>query len=301
MTGENLRDLHAFVAVAKEGSFTRAAAKLGVSQSALSQTVRMLEGRLGIRLLNRTTRNVSPTEAGQSLLSQVLPALEEIAQGFAQLGSLRERPAGTIRISADEYAVHSVLQPAVARFLPDYPEIKVEITTDYGLADIVGGRFDAGVRRGGLVAKDMIAVPIGPEVPMSVVGTPSYFARNPPPKRPPDLVTHACLNLRLPTHGDFFAWLFQKAGKEHRVRVDGPLVLNSISPLRDAALTGLGLAYLPMAYVREQIASGQLIEVLSDWRKTFEGYHLYYANRCHAAAAFTLLVEALRLRSQARA
>lgn len=299
MTGENLRDLHAFVAVAQEGSFTRAAAKLGVSQSALSQTVRLLEGRLGIRLLNRTTRNVSPTEAGQSLLVQVLPALEEIDRGFAQMGSLRERPAGTIRISADEYAVHSVLQPAIARFLPDYPEIKIELTTDYGLADIVSGRFDAGVRRGGLVAKDMVAVRIGPDVPMAVVGAPAYFARHPAPKRPPDLVTHACLNLRLPTHGEFFAWLFTKGSKEHRVKVDGPLVFNSIAPIRETVLMGLGLAYLPVAYVREQVASGQLIEVLGDWRKTFEGYHLYYANRRHASAAFTLFVEALRLRADA--
>lgn len=296
MKVENLRDLHAFVAVAQAGSFTRAAAGLSVSQSALSQTVRHLEERVGIRLLNRTTRNVTPTEAGQTLLAQVLPALEEIDHGFAQLGSLRERPAGTIRVSADEYAVHSVLQPAITRFLPGYPEIRIEVTTDYGLTDIVGGRFDAGVRRGGLVAKDMVAVRIGPDVPMAVVGAPGYFGRHPPPKRPPDLVTHACLNLRLPTHGELFGWTFAKAGREQRVKVDGPLVFNSIAPIRDAAIAGLGLAYLPAAYVGESLASGNLIEVLNPWRKTFEGYHLYYANRRHASAAFTLFVEALRYR-----
>lgn len=295
MTGDNLRDLQAFVAVAQEGSFTRAAARLGVSQSALSQTVRGLEERVGIRLLNRTTRSVSPTEAGQGLLAQVLPALEEIDQGFARLSSLRERPAGTIRISADEYALHSVLQPAIKRFLPAYPEVRIEITTDYGLTDIVGDRFDAGVRRGGLIARDMVAVPIGPEVPMAVVGAPAYFGRHPPPKRPLDLVAHACLNLRLPTHGEFFAWTFRKAGREQRVKVDGPLVFNSIAPVRDAALAGLGLAYLPLPYVGEAIAEGQLVEVLGDRRKTFEGYHLYYANRRHASAAFALFVAALRL------
>lgn len=299
MDGENLRDLQAFVAVAQAGSFTRAAARLGVSQSALSQTVRNLEQRAGIRLLNRTTRKVSPTEAGASLLVRVTPALEEIEQGFAHLGALRERPSGTIRISADEYAMHSVLQPAIARFLPAYPEVRIEVTTDYGLADIVSGRFDAGVRRGGLVARDMVAMPIGPEVPMTVVGTPAYFARHAPPRHPCELAAHACINIRLPTHGEFFAWIFQRAGKEQRVKVDGPLVFSSIAPVREAALAGLGLAYLPEAYVREPLAAGQLIEVLGDWRKTFEGYHLYYANRRHASAAFALFTQALRLRARA--
>lgn len=300
MTGDHLRDLHAFAVVAQEGSFTRAATRLGLSQSALSQTVRNLEERMGIRLLNRTTRSLSPTEAGGCLLARVLPALEEIDQGIAQLGALREQPAGTIRISADEYALHSVLQPAVARFLPAYPEIRIEVTTDYGLTDIASCSFDAGVRRAGLVAKDMVAVPIGPEIPIAVVATPAYFERYGQPARPPDLVTHNCLNLRLPS-GEFLPWSFVRVGKEQRVKVGGSLVFSSVAPIRDAALAGLGLAYLPRDYVGDAIASGQLVEVLGDWRKVFEGYHLYYANRRHASAAFTLFVQALRLRTPPQA
>ncbi|CUB01831.1 DNA-binding transcriptional regulator, LysR family [Comamonas thiooxydans] len=224
----------------------------------------------------------------------MLPALEEIRLGIAQLGALRERPAGTIRISADEYALHSVLQPAIARFLPAYPEIRIEVTTDYGLTDIVSCSFDAGVRRAGLVARDMVAVPIGPEIPLAVVATPTYFERHGQPARPPDLVTHNCLNLRLP-NGEFLPWSFVREGKEQRVKVGGSLVFSSVAPIRDAALAGLGLAYLPRDYVGDAIVSGQLVEVLGDWRKVFEGYHLYYANRSHASAAFTLFAQALRL------
>lgn len=192
--------------------------------------------------------------------------------------------------------MQSVLQPAIARFLSAHPGIRIAITTDYGLADIADGRFDAGVRRGRHVAKDMIAVRIGPDIPMTVVCAPAYLDRHPAPKRPPDLVSHACINLRLPTHGEFLPRVFTKAGKEHRVKVDGPLVCSSIAPLRDAALDGVGLAYLPEAYVRTALASGQLVEVLGAWRKTFEGYPLYYANRRHATSAFSLLVDALRYR-----
>ncbi|MGE4438168.1 LysR family transcriptional regulator [Achromobacter sp.] len=294
MNGQRLQDLVAFLAVAEEASFTRAAARLGMSQSALSQTIRALEERLGLRLFARTTRSVSLTSVGERLLALIGPSMGQIESGLEQITALRDKPAGTIRLSADEYAVHSVLQPAIARFLPVYPDIRIELAIDYGLTDIVGSRFDAGVRRGGLVAKDMIAVQISGPHPMAVVGAPSYFAQRSPPKHPRDLTEHACINLRLPTHGEHFAWLFARAGKEQRVKVEGPLIANSIASVRDAALAGLGLAYLPQAYFREALASGALIEVLSGWRKTFEPYHLYYPSRRHASPAFSLLVDALR-------
>lgn len=296
MSNEKLRDLNAFVAVAEEGSFTRAAARLGVSQSALSQTVRGLEERVGIRLLNRTTRSVSPTEAGERLLAEVVPALEQIDRGFAQLGSLRERPAGTIRLSADEYAVLSLLLPALERFMALYPEIIIELVTDYGRTDVVRERFDAGVRRGKLVSKDMIAVRIGPDVPMTVVGAPSYFAGRKAPKRPQDLSGHSCINLRLPTHGEFFAWTFSKGGKDLRVTTPGRLVLTSVVQVRRACVDGFGLAYLPFDFVAGHIARGELVELLADWRKTYEGYHLYYPNRRQHPPALALLIDTLRYR-----
>lgn len=294
MSSENLRDLNAFVVVAEEGSFTRAAARLGVSQSALSQTVRNLEERVGIRLLNRTTRNVSPTEAGERLLAEVAPALEQIDRGFAQLGSLRERPSGTIRLSADEYAVLSLMWPALERFLPLYPEIDVELVTDYGRTDVVRERFDAGVRRGKLVSKDMIALRIGPDIPMVVVGAPSCFDQRKAPGRPQDLSEHDCINLRLPTHGEFLAWTFSKGEKDLRVTTQGRLVFTSVVQVRQACLAGFGLAYLPLDFVSRHIASGELVEVLSDWRKTFEGYHLYYPNRRQHPPALAVLIDALR-------
>lgn len=296
MSNENLRDLNAFVIVSEEGSFTRAAARLGVSQSALSQTVRNLEERVGIRLLNRTTRNVSPTEAGERLLSEVAPALEQIDRGFAQLGSLRDRPSGTIRLSADEYAILSLLWPALERFLALYPEINIELVTDYGRSDVVRERFDAGVRRGKLVSKDMIALRIGPDIPMVVVGAASCFSERKPPKRPQDLSDHVCINLRLPTHGEFFAWTFSKGGKDLRVTTGGRLVFTSIMQVREACLAGFGLAYLPLDFVAGHIAGGALVEVLADWRKTFEGYHLYYPNRRQHPPALVALIEALRQR-----
>lgn len=298
MDGRRLQDLVAFLAVAEEASFTRAAARLGISQSALSQVIRGLEERLGLRLFARTTRSVSPTPAGERLLALIGPSMGQIESGLEQITALRDKPAGTIRLTADEYAVHSVLQPAIARFLPEYPDIRIELTIDYGLADIVSGRFDAGVRRGGLVAKDMVAVRISGPHPMAVVGAPAYFARRPPPRHPHDLTEHSCINLRLPTHGEHFAWLFAKAGKEQRVKVEGSLVTNSIASVRDAAVAGLGLAYLPQAYFREALASGDLVEVLGSWRKIFEPYHLYYASRRHASPAFSLLVDALRHKEQ---
>lgn len=294
MNRRRLQDLVAFLAVAEESSFTRAAARLGTTQSALSQTIRGLEEGLGLQLFARTTRSVSKTPAGERLLALIGPSLGQIESGLEQITALRDKPAGTIRLTADEYAVINVLQPAITRFLPEYPDIRIELTIDYGLTDIVSGRFDAGVRRGGLVAKDMIAMRISDPHPMAVVGAPACFARRPLPKHPHDLTEHACINLRLPTHGEHFAWLFARAGKEQRVKVEGPLVTNSIASVRDAALAGLGLAYLPQAYFREALASGQLVEVLGGWRKTFEPYYFYYPSRRHTSPAFSLLVDALR-------
>ena len=296
MVRPNISDLSAFIAVARERSFTRAAARLGVSQSALSQTVRGLEARLGLRLLSRTTRSVAPTEAGDRLLRTVGPRLAEIDAELAALSELREKPAGTVRITADEHAAEAVLWPALERFLPDHPDIKVEVVIDNGLSDIVTERYDAGVRLGGIVAKDMIAVRLGPDLRMAVVGAPSYFAGRPQPRRPQDLTAHSCISLRLPTYGGLYAWEFEQDGHELRVRVEGQLVLNSIALMLKAALAGFGLAYLPEEQVQTHLATGRLIRVLADWCPPFSGYHLYYASRRQPAPAFALLVEALRYR-----
>ena len=296
MPRENLNDLLAFLAVAKERSFTRAAAQLGVSQSALSHTVRGLEERLGLRLLTRTTRSVAPTEAGERLLRAAGPRLEEIEAEMAALSELRDRPAGTIRITAHDHAVRAVLWPALENLLADYPDIKVEIVIDYGLTDIVADRFDAGVRTGEMVAKDMIAVLIGPDMRSAVVGAPSYFAKRARPKTPQDLTTHACINLRLPTHGGLYAWEFEKGGRELRVRVEGQLVFNGTAPMLNAALAGFGLAYVPEDAVQAHIADGRLIRVLSDWCPPYPGYHLYYPSRRQQTPALALLIETLRYR-----
>ena len=296
MPREGLNDLIAFLAVARERSFTRAAAKLGVSQSALSHTIRGLEARLGLRLLTRTTRSVAPTEAGERLLRTVGPRLDEIEAELATLSELREKPAGTIRITAHEHAANAVLWPALERFLPDYPDIKVEIVIDYGLTDIVAERYDAGVRSGEQVAKDMVAVRIGPDMRMAVVGAPSYFARRSRPRAPQDLTAHTCINLRLPTYGNIYAWEFEKDGRELRVRVEGQLVFNNIALRLNAALAGFGLAYLPEDQVQPHVAEGRLVRVLADWCPPYPGYHLYYPSRRQHTAAFALLVEALRYR-----
>lgn len=290
-------DLAALAMVAKERSFTRAAAKLGVSPSALSQTVKGLEARLGVRLLTRTTRSVASTEAGDRLLQTVAPHLEEIERALAALGEMRERPAGTIRITAGEHAVRSVLQPALARLLPDYPDIHVEVMVDYGLVDIVAQGFDAGVRLGEQVAKDMIAVPIGPQVRMAVVGSPAYFQDRPRPLTPQDLTHHTCINMRLPTYGGLFPWEFEKDGRELNVRVDGQLVFNAIGPRVESALQGLGLAYMPEDIVAPQLSAGTLIRVLEDWCPPFDGYQLYYPSRRQHSPAFALLVEAVRYKA----
>jgi DNA-binding transcriptional LysR family regulator len=300
MARENLNDLAAFLAVAHERSFTRAAAKLGVSQSALSHTVRGLEERLGLRLLTRTTRSVAPTQAGERLVRSVGPRLEEVEAELAALGELRDKPSGTIRITAGEHAAEAILWPALAKLLPRYPAIKVELIIDYGLTDIVAERYDAGVRLGEQVAKDMIAVRIGPDFRMAVVGAPSYFATRPKPKNPQDLTAHDCINIRLPTYGGVYAWEFEKRGRAVKVRVDGQLVFNNIALRTKAALAGRGLAYLPDNQVQEHVARGRLVHVLADWCPPFSGYHLYYPDRRHPASALALLVEALRFRGSSR-
>jgi DNA-binding transcriptional LysR family regulator len=296
MTRTNVNDLLAFLAVARERSFTRAAAQLGVSQSALSHTVRGLEERLGLRLLTRTTRSVAPTEAGERLLRNVGPRFAEIDAELSALTALRETPAGTIRITTGEHAAQTVLWPAVAKLLPRYPDIKVELVVDYGLTDIVAERYDAGVRLGEQVARDMIAVRIGPEMRMAVVGAPAYFAARGKPKLPQDLTEHNCINLRLPTYGGIYAWEFEKRGRAMKVRVDGQLVFNTSLLRMNAVLAGLGLAYIPDDLVKREIADGRLIRVLADWCAPFAGYHLYYPSRRQPTPAFAVLVEALRYR-----
>jgi DNA-binding transcriptional LysR family regulator len=297
MKKETAADLVAFLVVAREQSFTRAAAQLGVSQSALSQTMRGLESRLGVRLLTRTTRRVSVTEAGERLLRAVGPRFEEIDGELEAVTALREKPAGAIRLTATENAAASVLWPTLVRFLPKYPEIKVEIVIDYGLTDIVAQRFDAGVRPGETVASGMISVRIAPDMRMAVVGAPAYFAERKPPKLPQDLTEHNCINLRLPTHGGLYAWEFEKHGREMNVRVDGQLVLGTATFMLMAARAGFGLAYLPEEEVRSDLEGGRLIRVLADWCPPFSGYHLYYPSRRQPTQAFALLVEALRYRA----
>jgi len=294
----NLNDLAAFVVVARERSFTRAAAQLGVSQSALSHTMRGLEERLGLRLLTRTTRSVTPTDAGERLLATWGPRLEAIDAELADLGRLRERPAGDVRITADEYSARAVLWPALRQLLPRYPEIAVEIVTDYGLTDIVAERYDAGVRLGGLVAKDMIAVPIAEDMRMIVIAAPAYLAGRPRPQTPQDLTGHSCINLRLPTYGGVYAWEFAKDGRELRVRVEGQLTFNSGDQILQAALDGFGVAYLPQGQVQPFVDRGDLAELLADWTPAYPGYHLYYPSRRQQTPAFAVVVEALRYRGR---
>lgn len=296
MAIENFNDLAAFVAVAKERSFTRAAAKMGVSQSALSQTILSLEKRLGLRLLTRTTRSVAPSEAGERLLRTVAPNFEEIEAELAALNELRDTPAGSVRITAGEHPAISILQPALKRFLPEYPDINVEIIVDYGLTDIVSEGYDAGVRMGEQVAQDMIAVRIGPEMRMAVVGAPGYFQHHPPPQTPQDVAAHTCINMRLPTYGGLFPWGLEKGGREVKVRGAGQLVFNNLAMRLASALDGLGLAYMPEDQVLPYISDGRLIRVLEDWCPAFPGYHLYYPSRRHSSPALSLLVDVLRYR-----
>jgi DNA-binding transcriptional LysR family regulator len=292
----HLDDLLAFVAVGREQSFTKAAAKLGVSQSALSHTISALETRLGLRLLTRTTRSVAPTQAGERLLHALGPRFEEIEAELAALSELRDKPAGMIRLTATEHALDTIVWPKLEKFLARYPDIKVEVFIDNGLTDIVAQRFDAGVRAGEQVAKDMIAVRIGPDLRMAVIGAPAYFKKRPEPKTPQDLIGHDCINLRLSTHGGLYAWEFEKAGRELKVRVDGRLIFNGTAQMLDAALSGFGLAYVPEDLAQAHIAKGRLKRALADWCPPYAGYHLYYPSRRQPSAAFALLVEALRYR-----
>jgi DNA-binding transcriptional LysR family regulator len=298
MRREEMADLTAFVVVAEERSFTRAAARLRISQSALSQIVRRLETRLGLRLLSRTTRSVAPTEAGERLLQTLRPALDDLDASIAALSEMREKPAGTIRITSLEHATKIYVWPVLRGLLAEYPDINVEIVNDYALADIVSDRFDAGVRLGEHVAKDMIAVRIGPDMPISVVGSPAYFERNPRPEVPQDLVQHRCFNLRLPTSGGLYVWSFEKDGQEVKVRTEGQIVGNTFDLILDGALSGLGMAYLPRSIVQEHVDAGRLVETLCDWCPVLPGYHLYYPSRRQPVPAFALVVNALRYRSK---
>ena len=297
MKRDEAGDLLAFMAVAEEGSFTRAAAKLATSQSALSHTVRRLEARLGLRLLARTTRSVALTEAGERLLRTIGPAFAQIDGGIALLGELRDKPAGTIRMTTSEHAAKTVLWPVLSPLLRSYPDLHVELVIDSGLTDIVTERFDAGVRLGESIAKDMVAVRIGPELRMAVVAAPSYFAAHPKPKTPQDLAEHLCINIRMATAGGLYAWELEKGSRDLHVRVDGQLVFNNPGMAVRAALDGLGLAYVLEDLVAEDLAAGSLVRVLADWCPPFAGYHLYYPSRRQPSAAFALLVEALRYRA----
>lgn len=297
MTRENLADLQAFVTVAEARSFTRAAAQLGLSRSALSHAMSALEARLGLRLLTRTTRSVSVTEAGGRLLAVLSPRLADIDEELAQLTSLRDKPSGTVRITAHDHAVRSVLWPRLAPLLRAYPDVRVEISVDYGLTDIAAQRFDAGVRSGDLVNQDMIAVRIAPDMRMGVAGSPAYFQELAVPQVPRDLTDHRCINLRLPTHGGLYAWEFEKDGEEVQVRVQGQAIFNSTPLMLDAALDGLGLCYVPLDLLTPHIDAGRLVPVLQDWWPQFPGYHLYYASRRQVPPALALVIEALRHRS----
>lgn len=296
MRREDLVDLNAFLAVAEAQSFTRAAAKLATSQSALSYTIRRLETRLGVRLLTRTTRRVAATEAGERLLKTLAPALEDIAAELGALSELRDKPAGTIRISTLDHAAHTVLWPVLERLLPLYPDVHVELSVDGSFTDIVAERFDAGVRLGESIAKDMVAVRIGPDLRMAVVGAPSYFADRPKPREPQDLAHHQCINLRLPTAGGLYAWELEKGDRALRVRVEGQLAFNNVPMILRAATAGFGLACVLEDHVAAQVADGSLVRVLEAWCPPFAGYHLYYPSRRQPSAAFALLVDALRYR-----
>lgn len=296
MSRSDINDLLAFLAIARAHSFTKAAATLGISQSALSHTLRGLESRLGLRLLNRTTRSVSTTEAGERLLQRIGPHFEEINAELAALSELRDKPSGTLRISATDQVADAILLPKLKPFLADYPDVRIEIAAGMRLVDIVAQGFDAGVRAGEQIAKDMIAVPIGPNLRMAVVGAPTYFARRPAPKKPQDLTAHNCINLRLPTRGGLYAWEFEKRRRVLNVHVDGQLTVNNASQLLHAALAGSGLACVAEDAARPFMNDGRLIRVLGDWCPPFPGYHLYYTNRRQPSPAFTLLVDALRYR-----
>ena len=286
--------LQAFVVVAREKSFTKAAAQLGVSQSSLSHTIRALEERLGLRLLSRTTRSVNATAADERLLASLQPAFAQIARELQSLNALKESPSGVIRITCAEHAARFALWPRLQKFLSGHPDVQVEISIESGLVDIVAQKFDAGIRHGELVDKDMIALPLGPDLRMLVVASRAYLKKHTKPQRPEDLTQHACINLRLPTLGNVYAWEFSKGGRNMTVRVEGPLLANSLDIRLEAALAGTGIAYLPQDVVKPALAKGKLVSLLEDWCQPYAGYHLYYPNRRQPTPAFTAFLAALR-------
>jgi DNA-binding transcriptional LysR family regulator len=294
MLRENVSDLLAFIAIAREGSFTRAAAKLGVSQSALSHTLRALEARMGVRLLSRTTRSVAPTAAGERLLQAIAPRFEEIESELAAIVETRDKPAGTIRITTTDYAADTLLWPRLSKVLPDYPDIKVELVVDYGLSDIVADRYDIGVRWGDQVAKDMIAVRIGPDARLAIVGSPAYLEKHPAPRQPNDLLNHNCIRLRLPTRGGLYPWELKKGKREIQVRVDGQLTFNGVYQMLNAAIDGAGLAFVPEDLAQPHVSAGRLRWVLEDWFPTFSGLHIFYPSRREYSRALSVVVDALR-------
>jgi DNA-binding transcriptional LysR family regulator len=296
MKRDELGDLVAFLTVAEERSFTRAAALVGTSQSSLSHTVRRLEERMGVRLLTRTTRNVVPTEAGEQLMETLRPAINDIRGRIDALSAMRQQPGGMIRITSSRHAAETILMPKVKQLMADYPDINVEISIEQRFVDLVAERYDAGVRLGESIEKDMIAVRIGPEMRMVVAGSPDYFARNPKPQTPYDLTQHNCINLRLPTLGGLYTWEFERDGRPVNVRVDGQFICNDVPMIIDAALDGLGLTCLPDDHLGPLVDQGRLVQVLGEWCAPFPGYHLYYPSRRLASPAFALLVEALRYR-----
>ncbi|MBN9339711.1 MAG: LysR family transcriptional regulator [Comamonadaceae bacterium] len=295
MPRRNLNDLLAFVTVAREGSFTRAAALLGVTQSALSQAIRGLEERLRIRLLTRTTRSVAPTPAGERLMRAIGHRFDEIEAELDALTELRDKPSGTVRITCGDNVLHTILQPRLAPLLRAYPDVALEFDVNYGLRDIVADRFDAGVRFGHIIDKDMVAIPIGPPLRMAVVASPGYFAAHPVPRTPQALTAHHCINQRMPTSGGLYVWDFERRGRRLNVRVDGQLVFNTTQPQVDAALAGLGITLLPEDEVMAHVEAGRLVRVRQDWCPPFDGYHLYYPSRRQPSPAFALVVQALRL------
>lgn len=294
MSSDQFRGIRAFLAVAQERSFTRAAVKLGISQSALSHTIRGLESRLGLRLLTRTTRSVAPTEAGERLFQSVAKRLEVIEKELVAFSQLRDKPTGIVRITTSDFAANTVLWPKLSQLQPKYPDVKIELTFDPGLVDIVGERFDAGVRFGDQVAKDMTSVPISANIRMLVVGSPSYLAKHPPVTTPSDLTEHDCINVRFSTQGGVYAWELKKGKRSLRVKVDGPWTFNCIYPALEAALSGFGLAYVPEELAKPYIENKRLGVVLKDWSPTFPGLHIFYANRSLSSPALSLIIDALR-------